>query len=129
MNQMKWGTKGLDSAKLTEEQAEKIIWHYKNGEKPEVIAKKFGVCPSTVRQYIRRHTACPWHKGTKMWMMHLGIPTLATITDVIQRGTRQLVEVSFEDGQTDTEEWFYFQVLHEAALKKIEEGKHETQVK
>lgn len=120
-----WGNKGVESAKLTEEQADELIWCWKNGDTVDMIARKFGISTSTVKNYINQYIRCPWGVGKKMWVMHLGSPVMATVTEKSKRGQKYEVTMAYGDKQTESEEWHYFQVLHEAALKKLEEGKHE----
>lgn len=116
MSKSVWGDK--NHSHLTPAEAEQVMHMHKSGIQTQSIAHKFHIGTSTVQQIVREYTTCPWEKGQRMRMMHLGTPTDAVIKKITRSGARQIVTVEFEDGKEDKEDWFYFKVLAEAAEKK-----------
>lgn len=116
MIKLVWGDK--NHSRLTPAEVEQVMHMHKSGIQSQSIAHKFHIGASTVRQLVQEYTMCPWTKGQKMKMMHLGIPTDAMIKEITRSGARQIVTVEFDDGTEDEKDWFYFKVLAEAAEKR-----------
>lgn len=99
--------------KLTLEERDEIVRLWLAGYTVTELQRKFHICETTVRRYIKPYPHRNWNVGDKVMIMHYGHPTEVTILKFVRR-------LGHDDVITDQGNFEYclMAVLHEAAKKE-----------